>query len=33
VREAELGSGTRAELATPWPLTVDTAELVIPHRR
>jgi Uma2 family endonuclease len=33
LREAELGPDTRAELATPWPLTVDTAELVIPHRR
>jgi len=33
VRDAELGPGTRAELATPWQLGVDTAELVIPHRR
>ena len=33
VRDAELGPDTRGELAAPWPLTVDTAELVIPHRR
>ena len=30
---AELGPGQRGELDVPWPVTVDTAELVIPHQR
>jgi Uma2 family endonuclease len=31
--DAELGPDSRAQLGTPWTVTVDTADLVIPHKR
>ena len=33
VLDRELAPGEKAELAEPWPLTVDMAELVMPHKR
>jgi hypothetical protein len=33
VRHRELAPGEKAELAELWPLTVDMAELVMPHKR
>ena len=31
--EVELGPGEVGELAAPWPVHLDTAELVMPHKR
>ena len=31
--EVELGPGEAGELAAPWPVHLDTAELVMPHKR
>ncbi|MGH3903477.1 MAG: Uma2 family endonuclease [Pseudonocardiaceae bacterium] len=33
VLDRELAPGEKAELTEPWPLTVDMAELVMPHKR
>lgn len=33
VLDRELAPGEKAELSTPWPVTVDMAELVMPHKR
>lgn len=33
VLDHELAPGEKAELSVPWPLTVDMAELVMPHKR
>jgi hypothetical protein len=31
--DAEVMQGERAELTTPWPISIDAADLVLPHKR